>query len=302
MLRKYGILRIMKAHWRKYAAIVIILATLYAFYWYVKHNPAVITTITDLPKSLFVTLILLYLLVVAAMGLVFVSTIRLTRVRLGFRESFLVTAYSSVINFFGPLQSGPAFRAVYLKQKHGIKIAHYTAATILFYLFFAIISGIFLLSGLLGWWMIPAVIAGLICLYIVWSKTNLADKVRVLDLREAWLLLFATFLQIALVTVIYWVELRHIDTSITISQAIIYTGAANFALFVSLTPGAIGFREAFLVFSQGLHHIDTSTIVAASLIDRAVYLVILGILAVGIFGTHAQAKLQIAKPKTKSLS
>jgi len=74
---------------------------------------------------------------------------------------------------------------------------------------------------------------------------------------------------------------------------VIYTGAANFALFVSITPGAIGFRESFLLFSQHLHHIDSSTIVAANLIDRSVYIVLLLLLAAGIFGTHAQRRFKI---------
>jgi uncharacterized membrane protein YbhN (UPF0104 family) len=78
----------------------------------------------------------------------------------------------------------------------------------------------------------------------------------------------------------------------------VYTGAANLALFVSLTPGAIGFRESFLVFSQHLHHISNSTIVAANILDRAMYLVLLLILALIIFGTHARRQLGVDKDTT----
>ncbi|HEY5152784.1 MAG TPA: hypothetical protein VII55_02310, partial [Candidatus Saccharimonadales bacterium] len=89
--------------------------------------------------------------------------------------------------------------------------------------------------------------------------------------------------------------LRSVAPATRFSQAIIYTGAANLALFVSLTPGAIGFRESFLVFSRHLHHISDNTIVAVNILDRSVYIVFLLILAVFIFGTHAQRSL-----KTKS--
>jgi hypothetical protein len=69
-------------------------------------------------------------------------------------------------------------------------------------------------------------------------------------------------------------------------QAVVYGGAANFSLFVALTPGAIGFREAFLEFSRQLHHIPTSGILAASVIDRSVYVAFLGLLFLMTVGLH----------------
>jgi uncharacterized membrane protein YbhN (UPF0104 family) len=81
------------------------------------------------------------------------------------------------------------------------------------------------------------------------------------------------------------------------SQAVIYSGAANLSLFVALTPGAIGFRESFLLFSRHLHHISNSSIVAANIIDRAMYIILLLILALFIFATHSQRRL---KPKPNS--
>ena len=57
-----------------------------------------------------------------------------------------------------------------------------------------------------------------------------------------------------------------------------YTGAANFALFVSLTPGAIGIRESFLFFSQRLNHITNAAIVGANVLDRTVYVIFLGLI------------------------
>src|SRR3546814_18562946 len=67
----------------------------------------------------------------------------------------------------------------------------------------------------------------------------------------------------------YFIELTHVDPSVTIWQTIVSTAAANLALFVSLTPGAIGFRESFLLLSQQLHGIPTDSIIGASFIDRA---------------------------------
>jgi uncharacterized membrane protein YbhN (UPF0104 family) len=72
-----------------------------------------------------------------------------------------------------------------------------------------------------------------------------------------------------------------------------YTGAANLALFVSLTPGAIGFRESFLYFSQSLHHITTAQILSANLIDRAVYVIFLLLLLLVVLIMHVGKRLRL---------
>jgi uncharacterized membrane protein YbhN (UPF0104 family) len=66
-------------------------------------------------------------------------------------------------------------------------------------------------------------------------------------------------------------------------------------MFAALTPGAIGIREAFLVFTQNLHHISSSTIVAANILDRAIYLVFLGLLFLLVVSTHAKDKLRVTQ-------
>jgi uncharacterized membrane protein YbhN (UPF0104 family) len=93
-----------------------------------------------------------------------------------------------------------------------------------------------------------------------------------------------------MVVIIYYTELRSLS-HVSFGQALIYAGAADFALFVSLTPGAIGFRESFLLFSRDLHHIGSGTIAAASLIDRAIYIILLGILFVIALSFHAKSFL-----------
>jgi hypothetical protein len=48
------------------------------------------------------------------------------------------------------------------------------------------------------------------------------------------------------------------------------------------------------VFSERLHHISGSLIVAANIIDRAMYLVLLLILALFLVITHARSRLNPA--------
>jgi hypothetical protein len=50
-----------------------------------------------------------------------------------------------------------------------------------------------------------------------------------------------------------------------------------------------------LLFSQSLHGISSAFIVAANLIDRAVYLLFLGLLFIMTLSMHAKDKLQVKK-------
>ena len=287
--------------WRQIAAISILLLTAATFIYYFAAHPELLTELKHIPRGVFISVLLLDFCVVIATGLILMATIMLCKIPLGARESMLVTMYSSIINFFGPLQSGPAFRAVYFKKKHKLKIKDYTLATFVYYFCFAFFSGLFLVSGILKWWLIPLSLMGLVMvLWVVRSNSGLVSRLRAFNLRALGFLAAATLLQVVLMSIIYFIELRSVDATINYGQAIIYTGAANFALFVSITPGAIGFREAFLVFSEHLHHISYSAIVAANVVDRTMYITMLLILAVIIFGTHASRGFKALTENKKS--
>jgi uncharacterized membrane protein YbhN (UPF0104 family) len=283
----------LRTMWRPFAVITIVTATVLAFVRYFAHHPEIRTQLGNTSPALLALLFGLYLLFVGSLALINSATLRLCGTQLTGRESLLLTAYSSVINFFGPLQSGPAFRAAYLKKQHGTALKKYGTATLMYYLFYAFFSGLFLLSSTLGWYLLllGALVVLIGAASYKWSLGPL-QKLRALNLKAWYYLAVATLLQVSIQAIIYYAELRSITPGVHVGQVIVYTGAANFALFVSITPGAIGFRESFLLFSQHLHHISSSAIVLATTLDRAAYIMVLVVMAVVIFGTHAQKKLK----------
>lgn len=289
-----------KSYVRGIAALGIIALTVGVFAYYIHAHPETVTQIRHIDPVLLAELLVLYIGTIVALGLVFMASLKAIGVSLATGESVLITMYSSIVNFFGPLQSGPAFRAVYLKQKYGVKLKDYTLATLVYYAWYAAISVLFLLSGSFGWWLAVLIGVGLVVVLGLYrSSWQLMQRLRKLPLVPIGYLGLATALQLALVAVIYYLELHSISPKIGLGQAIIYSGAANLALFVSITPGAIGFRESFLVFSQNLHHIGNTTIVAANIIDRSVYIILLIGLAIMIFATHTQRRLQTAAKRTQ---
>lgn len=283
------------------AGYVVLVATLAMFVWYVRSHPEVVR---QLQSTKFITVLQvlgLYGGMTLVLAVLYRLMLDLCKVAIPPKENILLTMYSSVVNFFGPLQSGPGFRMVYLKKRFNVSMKAYAASNILYYIIFAAVSGAFLLCGVLGWWALIVLILGLLLLWYGAPQAMRLTKIArfvpdTSQSRTIALLAAVTLIQLLLVASIYFVELRSLNPSVTFNQALIYAGAANFSLFVSLTPGALGFRESFLFFSQRLHHIDSATIVSANILDRALYVVFLGILFVIILLLHGKKQLDASKP------
>lgn len=283
-------------------AAAILLLTLIVFVHFFTQHPEYLRALRLIKPWVVLAIIALNFGVVLTLVFIYNFTLALCGKRIPYKEQFLLTIYSSIANFFGPLQSGPGVRSVYLRAKHQIRMRDYILATLINYSMFATISALFLLGGSRPWWQTLLgllVVAGASYGFIKWFIHRSKRKGEVsrihLDARVLIGLFIVTFLQVCLVTSYYFVELRAVNAHITLHQTIVYSGAANFALFVSLTPDAIGFRESFLVLSQHLHHISTAVILSANLIDRAVYALFLGLMFLLVLILHVKNRLQIKK-------
>lgn len=278
------------------SALVLVL-TFGIFAYYLKTHPGTLSQLRNLGWVSISELLGLYLLFLGALALILHYSLELCHARLNISENLLLTAYSSIVNFFGPLQSGPGFRAVYLNRRHQVSYKKYIIATFYYYGFFAIFSAAFLFVGNRAWWQTFLAIAGvsIVCYTVLTHSRKLQGGHLHAHLASFAKLGLVTFLQVLLVAVIYYTELHTVNPHIGFGQALTYTGAANFALFVSLTPGAIGFRESFLLFSQRLHHINSKEVLAASVIDRAVYVAFLGVTFLLILVLNAREKLAVQR-------
>lgn len=279
----------------------IVVLTLVIFIWYIQNHPEIRQQLSSTSLATIASLVVLYGGVLGALMLVLHGTLIFYKKRMSLHENFSLNAYSSLVNFFGPGQSGPGFRAAYLKLKHNVHIKHYMFMTLVYYAFYAFFSGVLLAASAFSWWITCTLLVGItsICWlilrrYVKRNKNVFTQSFHAL-IKPFSVIAIAACLQVLLLWVVYFVELRSFDSTVTLGQAAIYTGAANFALFVALTPGAIGFREAFLVFTQNLHHIPNEIIIAANVLDRAVYILFLGILFLLVLALHTQKKLQVSK-------
>lgn len=286
--------RLNRTYIRAAVSLLIVATTIAAFAYYFVRNPQTLQGLATIRPWTLLLLFGLYGLFMVSLVYIQRATIRLCDLTIPPRENATLVMYSSIVNFFGPLQSGPGFRAVYLKKRHDVNLKKYTAATLLYYGFYALFSGFLLLSFAIGAWSLVLCVATLVLVRLI------AKKVRYKQLNHTHVgaLALASLAQVLLMVVIYFVQILSFMPAVNIYQAMTYTGAANFALFVSLTPGAIGFRESFLLVSQRLHGISSDVIVSASLVDRGVYILMLLALAVIVFGFHAGDILKSKSKKT----
>lgn len=283
-------------------AIIIVGVTAALFTLFFIHHPAYVTALRQTKFSTLLVVFGLYVLLLICLMVVYQCILLLCNKPLSWHENGLLTIYTLLVNFFGPLQSGPGFRAIYLKNKHRVRIRDYAGATFIYYGFYILISLLFLLVTNRPWWqtVLALLVVGGTGLWGLryWNHKHKLDvsgndsHFR-LTTKGCTLLALSTLAQIAITAVIYSVELRSIHPNINFGQAMTYSGAANFALFVSLTPGAIGFRETFLIFVEHLDHINTATVLSANVIDRSVYIVFLALLFLLAVGINLKKRLHV---------
>lgn len=278
--------------------VLVLLLTLGAFGYYLWRHPELVRQLGHTPPHVLAQLLFLYLAWFCTTVLALHGTLRICGMPLRPGENVLLNAYSILVNFFVPGQGGVAVRGLYMKKRHQLGFSRYILATLIYYMCYAVVSAVMLLISSRPWWQtcagIAVVIAGgvlVLGFYERRAQTSMSGLST--NLSNMVFLLFATLSQVAAQAAVFGRELRTIDPSITLPQVVTYTGAANFSVFVALTPGAIGIRESFLVLTHSLHHIKTTTILAASLLDRSVFLVFLGLLFVFSQAFHAKRNLGV---------
>jgi uncharacterized membrane protein YbhN (UPF0104 family) len=289
---------------RLLASIAVLLITIAVFVRYIQTNPEVITQLKNTRFIYLIIVMALYLGVIISLTIVNTISVQLCGKKITKRESFNLTSTSSIANFFGPLQSGVGIRALYFKAKLAIPIKQYGLISLYYYGLYAFFSGIFLLFGSAEF-RLPLLLALIIgacstALYIHKKRSSPEGQKSNISAKLLIKLASTVLLQLAFITTIYYVELLALGKHVSFGQIVSYSGAANFSLFVAITPGAIGIREAFLVFSQNLHHISRDTVISANILDRGIYVVFLSVLFLWLIATHTQVKLKARQAKKQA--
>ena len=286
---------IINKHQKKLLAILILILTAGGFLFYFLNHKNALEPLKNLSLFNISAILILYGAILLALTYVLKCSLELFEKKIVFHENLQLNIWSNIVNFFGPLQSGPGVRAIYLKKKHSLDIKKFLYISLIYYGFIALTSCLFIALGSFNIFL--AILIMILAAWVIYSgfkilssKIGKSDKPH-LNPKIISKLFIITLIQLFITSLIYLIELHIVNKSIDYHQVLAYTGVANLSLFVAITPGAIGFRESFLLLTQKLHHINASNMLSASIIDRSVDVLFLLILIAIAASMHLKKRL-----------
>ena len=278
-------------------SLVIILITLFLVVYFLDNHKNLINKFLNISPLLLIEVFILYFVMLIVLVLIFKFTMKLNNIDLHFKNNLFLNMVSLFMNFFIPGQSGPIYRAYYMKTEHKLKIRQFSLSTLIYFGIYAVIAVLFIGFGVFNVYLfiLSLVILSLgsyLFLRYYLKKKNADFKIH---LNTLFKLAVVTLFQFIVQFVIYYLEIHSIKKNLPLKDVISYTGTAGLALFVALTPGAIGIRESFLLLTEKINHLNSSTIVFANLIDRSIYIAFLLVIGILIVIFHINKKINIKK-------
>lgn len=276
----------------------IIVATLGFAVYFLSTHKNLISELSKIPLSLIFIIFLLYFVMLLVLIGVFKYTALIAGAKVKPKDNLELNMISLFMNFFIPGQSGPIYRGYYLLKNYKVKIKTYITSTIIYFSIYALVACLLILLGVSNLYL-DFLFVLILIIALILSKKYLFKKINFKSLKLSFInlisLCLVTLLQFMIQGLIYYLEIRSVDPHIAVRDVLVYTGTAGLALFVALTPGAIGIREAFLIFSEKLNHLSSLTIIASSLIDRSVYILFLLTIGLLIAIFHINKKYSVKK-------
>jgi uncharacterized membrane protein YbhN (UPF0104 family) len=214
-------------------------------------------------------------------------------------ESFWVTWIATLLNGVTPARAGAAFRAVYMKRKHGLTYAAFASTVLGYYVAVAFVAASLTAVTLLvveiegseavqlAAWLVLILVLVAVSLPRVrsgdgWLRGRLADFTgRWRDqLRRPGELARIAFL--ALVQVLssigaLWSAASAIGLDLTVGEAVAIGAAGTLATLVAITPGSLGVYEGTVAITGGLLGASAPLLVVAALVQRLVYVALLSV-------------------------
>lgn len=274
-------------------------------------------------------LVIIYLSGIAVNGLFMKWSIALFGKKIPFSESVRVSLISTVGNFFAPAGSGLAFRAMYLKKRHSLAYNDYVSIVLCNYVLAFFIDAILGLAALyflgsslrsgspmiLTIFFVALLAASLGAFFIRVKDTSARYSNRLIKLlisvfariSSGWKLIIGNkkvmlgltllmIFNIALVILGTYFVMSSVGISLSVPGIILFSIIGSLSLFINITPGNLGVKEAvYLIFSATIG-LTTAQILSAALIDRAIAFVVLFFLWL-IYGKSVGASMT-KKPET----
>lgn len=296
---------------KKYLSLIITLAVLAAFGWYVASHPDNFTVLAHVSWWLLVLIAVFKCLKFLSNGLFAKYTAEAFTKKFSIGEGIIISIISAVGNFFGPLLGGLGVRAVYLNKVHGLPYAKFTSTLIGYYLLMFLTNSLLAIVSLLflprthqtvyaliffSVWFVAFLGLAFVRLpskqKLAWLTKNKLGKLiyKVLyDIEEGWrvilsdkkLLLKMLVLALLVLVSVYLVSLMEfmaLNIPFNWAGLGLYTALFQVSILLAITPDGVGIREGIFAVLASTIGISGAQIIQIGVIDRGVHTILLVLL------------------------
>jgi len=221
------------------------------------------------------------------------------KIKLKTKEKLLLPVLTNFYNYITPFRGGMAARAIYLKKKYKFTYTDFLGATLAVYLlaFFiaslaAIISLLLTKFNLLIFIFLLIIFVTLTLIILIsptfkLTKYNIINKfIRVINdwnlIKKNKPVIYKTFIisliQLILSTTSVLLCYKVLGIDIEFTKALFIASISSLSIVIAITPGNLGIGDAISVFSANLVGIELTQAVAATIIGRAVGLLLIFII------------------------
>lgn len=255
---------------------------------------------------LFLPLLILSISLLITNGLLLEKLLSPFKIKLSVKEWLGLSVITTAGNLLTPFQGGMIARALYLKSKHNFSYTNFLSALSGIYIIvFWVNSFVALLSMLLikqfystfSWLIFITflIIFSALSFIIVFSpKIKRAFKWEILNkvvrVINGWLVIknnkrtvlfvaLISSLNVLLMSASSFLEFKTLGVEISFLKALFVSIVSTLSLFISITPGSLGIKEAFMAFTSNVVGISPANAIIVSALDRLISLLPLVVLA-----------------------
>jgi len=281
--------------------------------WFLSTQPEVLMSLRQIAWYDLVGLILLSMLIMLILGVQFKYLILIFGLNLPFREWLGLTAINTMCNYYLPARGGLIVRGAYLKHQYNFPFSRYTSLVMVSQLLMlgvaAILGIIFLVNSidifaentlpLLG--LFSSVLIITLSTYqimpILAMQSARFDKLKpflqqFMEGLESWRqhhFAMVYFSLLMAILIFLWglrlyVCFTALGEPVNFEQIMIIQTLISLSFVISITPGNLGIKEGITAFSASLVGISPTTALLASLVDRAV--AVLVVFSMGLIFSH----------------
>ncbi len=279
--------------------------------FYLINNIEEIQQISIVHPFYFAPIIILTVLFLISNGLISKLILERQGINLSFTEWFGLSVIGSMTNYLTPFRGGLLTNAVYLKKTHNYSYGKFISILGSTYVLIFMVNS---LSGLLSllWFyfnngvfsislFLVFLLLFLFCLFLLifplkLPKTHSISYLQkvlnvinnLLYLRKSKRLLFQliclSIINVIIVSLVNYFEFVMIGVELSIEKSIMLSVFSTYSLLLSITPGGLGVKESFMVYSGWVLSVPIASVAVISVVDRLITFV--PTLLLGLFYSH----------------